>query len=144
MYTMTRSPSTRKEERDLVYRILADIVVIAHLAFVGWAVLGGFLVLRWPRLAWLHVPAFAWSTAIEFTGWICPLTPLENHLRRASGGPGFEGGFVDHYLMPILYPPGLTRETQIALGAVILGLNATIYAGLLVRTLRRRRRGTGA
>ena len=111
----------------MLYGLLADVVVVAHFAFVAFALFGGLLVLRWRRLAWVHVPAAAWAVLIEFGGWYCPLTPLENHLRRLGGEAGYAGGFVEHYVLPVLYPAGLTRGVQIALGVFALGLNAGIY-----------------
>jgi hypothetical protein len=118
------------------YSVAADFVVILHLAFVLFVVGGGFLVLRWRRLWWLHVPAAAWGALVELAGWICPLTPLENSLRGLAGQAGYTGGFVDHYIMAVLYPDGLTRELQIVLGLFVLGLNALIYAVLLRRSYR--------
>jgi len=112
--------------------LLADAVVVLHLAFVGFVVLGGLLVLRWRRVAWAHVPAAVWGVAVEFAGWECPLTPLENWLRRQSGAAGYAGGFVEHHLLPILYPTTLTRELQIAMGGVALVVNLLIY-GLALR-----------
>lgn len=96
-------------------------------------VLGGLLVLRRRRIAWLHVPAFVWGAAIEFGGWICPLTPLENRLRGMGGAGGYAGGFVERYLVPVLYPGELTREIQIALGLAVLLINLAIYGFLLRR-----------
>lgn len=113
------------------YRILADLVAALHLLFVVFVVLGGILVLRWPRLAWLHAPAAIWGALIEFAGWICPLTPLENALRRRGGQAGYEGGFIEHYVMPILYPAGLTRGVQIALGVIVVAINAVVYWKLM-------------
>ena len=107
--------------------ILAEIVVGLHVGFVLFVVLGGLLVLRWPRVAWLHLPAAVWGALIEFAGWICPLTPLENRLRRASGASEYAGGFVEHYLLPVLYPTGLTRGVQYVLGAGVLVVNAAVY-----------------
>jgi hypothetical protein len=124
----------------VIYRWLADGVALLHLAFVLFVVLGGFLVLRWPRLAWLHLPAAAWGALIEFGGWICPLTPLENRLRRAAGGSGYEGGFLERYVFGLLYPEGLTRRHQLVLGVLVLLLNTAIYGCL---TWRRRRRAAG-
>jgi hypothetical protein len=120
---------------------LADAVVVVHAAFVAFVAVGGLLALRWRRLAWLHVPAFLWGAAIELAGWICPLTPLENRLRRAAGEAGYGGGFIEHYLIPILYPAGLTRAHQIALGVAVLAVNATIYGALVVAAVRRRGAG---
>ena len=107
--------------------MLAEFVVGFHLGFVLFVVLGGLLVLRWPRLAWLHLPAAVWGALIEFAGWVCPLTPLENRLRRASGTAEYAGGFVEHYLLPVLYPVGLTRGVQYILGACVVVVNAAVY-----------------
>ena len=117
----------------MVLIVLADLVVVVHLAFVAFIVLGGLLVFRWRQVAWLHVPAAIWGTAIEFAGWICPLTPLENWLRARAGGTSYQGGYVEHYLLTALYPSGLTRGDQLVLGALVLGLNLTIYALVLAR-----------
>ena len=98
------------------YRLLADALLVLHLGFVLFVVLGGLLVLRRPRLAWLHLPAVVWGAAIEFTGGICPLTPLENRWRVQAGGSGYQGGFIEHYVTAALYPDGLTRGVQLARG----------------------------
>lgn len=111
----------------MIYQILAELVVVVHAAFVIFAVAGGLLVLRWPWVAWLHIPAVAWAALIEFAGWICPLTPLEQHLRTIAGQGGYEGGFIEHYILPVLYPDGLTREIQFALGLAVLIINGVIY-----------------
>lgn len=107
---------------------LADAVLLLHLAFILFVVFGGFLLVRFPRLIWLHLPAAAWGALIEFAGWICPLTPLENHLRRLGGGAGYEGGFIAHYLLPVIYPQALTRELQVALGFGVVAVNLVAYA----------------
>lgn len=107
--------------------VLADLVVLLHLAFILFVMLGGLLVLRWRRLMWLHLPVVVWGAAIEFIGWICPLTPLENRLRAAAGEAGYSGGFIEHYLIPLIYPAGLTRELQWLLGALVLLVNAAVY-----------------
>ena len=120
----------------MIYRGLADLVLVAHFAFVLFVVLGGLLVLRWPRIAWVHVPVALYGATIEFLGFICPLTPLEIWLRRRGGEAGYEGGFIEHYITAALYPTGLTREIQLALGVGVLALNAVVYAVVL----RRRRR----
>jgi hypothetical protein len=117
----------------LIYRALADLVLVVHLAFVLFVVLGGLLVLRWPRVALLHVPAAIWGVLIEYTGWICPLTPLENSLRRSGGEAGYSGGFIQHYIQPLLYPAGLTRGTQIVLGSIALLVNLTAYGVVIAR-----------
>lgn len=115
------------------YRLLADAVVVLHLAFVAFVVLGGVLVQRHRWVAWVHVPAFVWGALIEFAGWICPLTPLENAWRQRGGEAGYVGGFVEHYLLPVLYPAGLTRAVQIALGVLVLGFNAAVYGRVVLR-----------
>ena len=111
----------------MIYGILADIVVLVHAAFVLFAVFGGFLVLRRRRLAWLHIPAVLWAALVEMAGWICPLTPLENMLRRRAGDGMYQSDFIEHYLMPVLYPAALTREFQTALGLAVLFINAAVY-----------------
>lgn len=118
----------------MIYRILADLLVLFHLAFVFFVALGGLLVLRWRGWAWVHLPAAAWGALIEFAGWICPLTPLEIRFRVLGGEAGYPGGFVEHYLIPLLYPGVLTRLHQIVLGLLVVGVNLTIY-GLVVRSL---------
>ena len=115
---------------------MSSLVVVIHFLFVLFVVLGGFLVLRWPRLAYLHVPAALWGIWIEFSGRICPLTPLEQKLRAAAGKEVYSGGFVEHYLLPVLYPSSLTRTIQVVLGVFVLGVNLGIY----VQLLRRRKR----
>lgn len=106
---------------------LADGILVLHLAFVLFVGLGGLLVIRWPRLAWLHIPAAVWGVAVEFFGWYCPLTPLENVLRERAGGAAYQGDFIARYLLPVLYPEGLTREAQITLGVIALAFNAAVY-----------------
>jgi len=123
----------------VAYRILADLVLLLHACFVAFVMLGGFAVLRWPKLAWLHLPAVAWGAAIEFAGWICPLTPLENQLRQIAGLEGYQGGFIEHYLLALLYPDGLDRSTQVGLGAAVLVVNAAVYGWLILRSRRKPR-----
>ena len=122
------------------YAFLADAVLVVHFAFVLFVALGALLVWKWPRLAWVHVPAAAWGVAIEFGGWICPLTPLENHLRRLAGEEPYGGDFIARYLMPVLYPNGLTREAQLALGSAALLFNVAIYVALARRAREHARR----
>jgi hypothetical protein len=117
----------------MFYRFAADAVVIFHFCFVGFVITGGVLVLRWRKLMLLHIPAVLWGITVELSGWLCPLTPLENNLRRWGGYDGYEGSFVDHYIMPILYPEGLTRNIQIVLGCFIFAVNAACYGYILVR-----------
>jgi hypothetical protein len=109
------------------FRMAADAVLVLHLLFVVFVVVGGLTVLRWPRLAWLHVPAAIWGALIEFGGWICPLTPLENSLRQRGGEVGYTGGFIDHYVTSLIYPDGLTRPMQFAIGALVVAINACVY-----------------
>ena len=113
--------------------LLADLLVVLHFAFVLFVVFGGLLVLRRPKIAYLHIPAAIWGALIEFTGWICPLTPLENSFRARAGEAGYQGGFVEHYILPTLYPSALTRDIQLLLGGFVLLLNLAIYAYVLRR-----------
>jgi hypothetical protein len=108
-------------------RVLADVLVVLHAAFVVFVVTGGFLVLRRPWIAAVHLPAAAWGALVEFTGWVCPLTPWENALRVRAGETGYAGGFIEHYLVPLLYPAALTPRVQIALGTTVVALNLAIY-----------------
>jgi hypothetical protein len=110
-----------------MYGLLAGIVVGVHALFVLFVVLGGLLVLRWPKAAYLHIPAAVWGAVIEFAGWICPLTPLENSLRRQGGSAGYAGSFIEHYILPMLYPSALTRNVQLVLGFLVVAVNLAIY-----------------
>ena len=123
----------------MVYRILADAVLVVHLAFAVFAGVGALFVLRWRWLAWVHVPCAAWGALIMFAGWICPLTPLEQELRRRGGQAGYEGGFLEHYVVSVLYPRGLTRGLQIGIGTGVVLVNGLVYGTLAARALRRRR-----
>lgn len=116
----------------MLCRLGADLLVIVHLLFIIFVVAGGCLVLKWPRMAYLHIPAAAWGALIEFQGWICPLTPLEQHLRLAGGQPAYSVGFIEYYLEPIIYPAGLTREMQIFFGIAVLAINLMAYGWLLI------------
>ena len=113
------------------YQLLADLVVGVHFAFVLFVVLGGLLAVKWRRIIWLHVSAAFWGAVVEFSGWICPLTPLEIWLRQRAGEAGYRSDFVAHYLLPILYPEALTRGMQIVLGACVVVANLAIYGWLL-------------
>jgi hypothetical protein len=115
------------------YRLLADLVLGLHLLFIVFALAGGALAWRWRWMPWLHLPVLAWGAAVEFTGWICPLTPLENVLRRSAGQAAYAGGFVERYLLDLIYPVELTREWQFVLGGLLLAINALIYAGVCLR-----------
>jgi len=112
----------------MLYALLADLMIVLHATFILFVVLGGLLVLWRPRLMWLHIPAAAWGILIELQGWICPLTYLENDLRAAAGGSGYTGGFIDHYLVPLVYPSALTHEIQVLLGLTVLFINVLIYS----------------
>ena len=120
----------------MFYRIFADLVVGVHFAFVLFVILGGFWVLRWKRSAWIHVPAVLWAALIEFVGWVCPLTPLENWLRKTGGEFEYRSSFIEHYILPILYPSALTRHLQIILGLLVIVVNLGIYGWVLHRTLK--------
>lgn len=110
-----------------MHSALADLVLVVHFAFVLFVVFGGLLALRWPRVAWAHIPAVAWGVAIELGGWICPLTPVENRLRVLAGEETYRGDFMARCVMPVLYPEGLTREAQVALALAAFALNVAIY-----------------
>ncbi len=114
-------------------RLLADLVVVLHFVFLLFVVTGGLFALRWPRVAWFHLPAAAWGVLIEFSGWICPLTPLEIGFRVRGGEAPYTGGFIAHYVMSVLYPNGLTRGDQVVLGVLVLALNVAVYAILYAR-----------
>jgi hypothetical protein len=119
-------------------RLAADAVVVVHLAFVAFVVFGGLLAWRHPKVAWLHLPAAAWGAYAELTATLCPLTPLENALRASAGQEGYEGGFVEHYLIPLLYPAGLTPSHQLWIGGFVVVLNVAVYAEAARRAHRRR------
>jgi hypothetical protein len=115
------------------YRVAADMVLVIHLLFIVFVVFGAFLTWRWPRLVWVHLPAMVYGALIEFVGFTCPLTPLQNYLSRRAGEPAYRGGFISHYLVQVIYPPGLTRGIQIGLGLFVVLIAATGYAGFLRR-----------
>lgn len=120
----------------MVYRVLADITLTLHLAFVLFVVFGGLLALRWPRVAWVHVPTAIYGVLIEFIGWTCPLTPIENHFRRLGGEAGYAGSFIERYFVSLIYPGGLTRAGFMLLGLLALLVNAVIYAFVYRRARR--------
>ncbi len=124
----------------MIYRVAADAVVFFHLAFILFVLFGGLLVLRWPWAAVLHVPAMVWGAAVEFLHLYCPLTPLENALRSRAGVQGYDGGFVEHYIIPLIYPAALTPQIQLWLGGIVVLVNASVYGVLLVRGAHRLRR----
>ena len=111
----------------MIYRALADFVLLLHMAFVLFAALGGFLAFKWRRVAWFHIPAALWASLIEIVGWECPLTPLENWLRRKGGEAGYQTGFIERYLLPLIYPAPVSRTLHVVLGLLVLGVNLAIY-----------------
>jgi hypothetical protein len=120
----------------VAFRLLADATVLLHLLFVAFVVCGGLLALRWPRMMWVHLPAATWGALVECNGWICPLTPLENWLRDQGGGEVYTSGFIERYVLPVLYPTSLSRDVQWALGALVLLVNGIVYA-VVFRSRRR-------
>jgi len=123
----------------MLERIAADAVLLVHFAFVAFVVLGGLLLLRWPALAWIHLPAVAWAAIVELAGWVCPLTPLEVTLRQAAGVSGYSGDFLEHYIVALLYPEGITRTLQFSLGAFVILINVFLYSVVLRRVWAERR-----
>ena len=129
----------------MLYQALADFVVLIHFAFILFALLGGLLALRWHWVPWVHLPAACWGTAVEFCAWYCPLTPLENSLRRASGAAGYDGGFIERHLLPIIYPAEFSRELQLFLGCIVIAFNLIVYFAVwrAIRTRRARVQSVG-
>lgn len=127
----------------MIYRLLADLVVIVHLLFIVFTLLGGFLVIVRGSLVFVHLPAVIWALVISFKGWICPLTPLENHLRNAAGTEGYTGGFIEHYIIPIIYPVTLTFNIQIVLGFVAVVINIGIYSFVYYKVMSKQGRKRG-
>lgn len=123
----------------MIYSLLADAVLLFHLAFILFALFGSLLLRRFPRLIWLHLPAAIWAGVIELVGFVCPLTPLENHLRRLGGEIGYSGSFIEHYLLPVIYPSGLSHEIQVGFGLGVIVINVVAY-GLLRHRIRRHER----
>jgi hypothetical protein len=120
----------------MLHRVLADAVLVFHLVFIAFAVAGGLLAFWWRPAVFLHLPALAWAALVEFNGWICPLTPLENRLRAAGGAAGYEGGFIEHYLLPLIYPAALTPQVQVWLGGGLVLFNLLVYGTYLSRNRR--------
>jgi hypothetical protein len=118
------------------YELVADGVMLLHLGFVLFVVFGGLLALRWPKVVWFHLPAATWGATVEFTGWICPLTPLEVWLRLKGGDSGYDADFIEQYVLPVLYPASLTRDVQIVLGWFVVAANVVIYSWLWRRTFK--------
>lgn len=121
----------------MIYSILADVVIAVHFLFIVFVVVGALLVLKWRRLVYIHLIAAFWGALIMFQGWICPLTPLENRLRRAAGQSGYDGGFIEHYLLPVIYPSGLTREIQIFLGIGVIIINLILYGIIIYMSVKK-------
>jgi hypothetical protein len=115
----------------LCYRLIADAVLLLHLAYILFVVFGSLAVLRWPRMAWLHLPSVLWGAWVEYVDWTCPLTPLESMLHKLGGETGFSGDFIDHYLTATIYPEGLTRTAQMVIGTFVLVVNAAVYWRIL-------------
>ena len=120
------------EPEKMLYRLLADFVVVIHLAFILFVVLGGLFAIRWQRVIWMHIPAVLWGAIIEFAGWICPLTPLENWFRVKGQTAGYKIGFIEQYILPLIYPVNITRNTQFILGLFVLVVNLGIYATIVM------------
>lgn len=131
------APILRVFSGGVLYSLLADAVIVVHFLFIAFVVGGGLLVLCRPWLAFLHLPAVAWGAGIEFTGGICPLTPLENHFRELGGGSAYSGDFIVRYLVPVIYPAGLTAHTQYILGGLVIVINLAIYGFVLHKVLTR-------
>ncbi|HEY8166114.1 MAG TPA: DUF2784 domain-containing protein [Gemmatimonadaceae bacterium] len=123
----------------MIYRILADFVVAFHGAYVVFVVLGALLAFKWPKILWVHAPAAIWGILIEYAGWVCPLTPLENHLRALAGEAGYAGDFIEHYILRALYPHGLTPTVRYVLGTFALGVNVVAYT-MVIKEKRKARR----
>src|ERR1043166_905713 len=121
----------------MIYGLMADLVLLLHLAFVVFASLGGLLALRYPKVLWLHLPALAWGIVGQWADWICPLAPLENHLRRLGGATGYQGGFIEHFVARILYPENLTIELRYLLGLLLIAVNVATYAYVISRSRHR-------
>lgn len=122
-----------------MYQFLSDFVLLVHFAFIVFVLAGGFLLLRWPRLVWLHFLAIVWGVFTEVTGWICPLTPLENHFRVLAGGNAYHTGFIERYLLPLVYPAGLTPAIQMTLAAVVIVFNIVVYSWIVLERKRKNR-----
>lgn len=121
----------------MIYGLAADAVVVLHAAFIAFAALGALLVLRWPRVAYFQLPSAAWGAAVELFGWVCPLTPLEQQLRALAGEASYSGGFVERYVVPVIYPAGLTPQIQLWLGVAVIAANAAIYGRIAWRSRQR-------
>ena len=122
----------------MIYSFLADLLVVFHLVFILYVIAGALLIFKWPKTLWLHLPSCFWGITVELTGWICPLTPLEIQLRILAGEEGYTGSFIEQYLIPIIYPSGLTREVQMLLGGTVLIVNLSLYTLILIKRRNRK------
>ena len=122
----------------MIYSFLADLLVVFHLVFILYVIAGALSIFKWPKTLWLHLPSCFWGMTVEFTGWICPLTPWEIRLRMLAGEEGYTGSFIEHYLIPIIYPSGLTREVQMVLGGTVLIVNLSLYTLILIKRRKRK------
>ncbi len=121
---------------ETLYLWLANLIIVIHFLFIVFVLFGGLLVLRWPKLIWLHLPAIVWGFLVELNGWLCPLTPWENQFRQLAGKLVYEGDFIGEYLIPLIYPVNLTREMQFMFAAIVVLLNAVIYFFIWRKTRR--------
>lgn len=117
----------------MLYQVAADFIVLLHFSFILFVLAGGLLVLKWRWLVWLHIPAVIWGALISFMGWVCPLTPLENMLRKATGDGVYITGFVERYLGSVIYPSGFSREMFIAMGVIVIVINVVVYSVIVRR-----------
>lgn len=138
MTTISVSLRWRVDDNKMIYRIAADIVLVAHFAFIVLVVAGGILVFRYAWFVWIHVPAACWGAFVEISGRICPLTTLENFLRVRAGQEGYVDSFIQHYILPVIYPAGLTRNIQLALAGLVIVVNVIIYTAILLRKKRQK------
>ena len=122
----------------MIYSFLADLLMLFHLVFILYVMAGALLIFKWPKTLWLHLPACFWGMTVEFTGWICPLTPWEIRLRRLAGDEDYNGSFIEQYLIPIIYPSGLNREMQMLLGVTVLIVNLSLYTLILLKSRKRK------
>ncbi|MCK4950615.1 MAG: DUF2784 domain-containing protein [Gammaproteobacteria bacterium] len=118
--------------------VAADLIVLLHFTYILFVVFGGLFVFKWRLVAWGHIPCVIWGVIIEFTGWICPLTPIENMLRYSGGGAGYSNSFIEHYLLPVIYPTGLTRELQLLMGVAVIAINVVIYTAYYFMKVRQK------
>ncbi|TAJ09414.1 DUF2784 domain-containing protein [Marinilabiliaceae bacterium JC017] len=117
----------------MIFQILADLTIIIHGLFILFILFGALLAFRWKRIIWFHLPLAIWGAMVEYFHWICPLTPLENHFRRLSGEAGYEGDFIEQYLIPVIYPENLTPQFQIIFGSIVVVINLIIYSSLVYK-----------